>query len=212
MKARIALVALPIVALLATLFVIASPESAGGGTETVETIAEVATTASAPAPTTTTIDPAAIDAFLTAWQDAENAAAAEAFAAEAARIEAEAEAARQAEAAHQAEHARRAEAARQATTTSAPQPAPVPQAPASYGSGACGGDLPPCYVMMRESGGNITAQNPVSTASGKWQFIDSTWAGYGGYAKARYAPEHVQDEKARQLWAGGAGCSHWSAC
>lgn len=79
-------------------------------------------------------------------------------------------------------------------------------------SGACGGDLPPCYVMMRESGGNITAQNPTSTASGKWQFLDSTWQGYGGYAKARYAPESVQDAKARQLWAGGRGCSHWSAC
>jgi muramidase (phage lysozyme) len=66
--------------------------------------------------------------------------------------------------------------------------------------------------MMRESGGNITAQNPTSTASGKWQFLDSTWGGYGGYAKARYAPESVQDDRARQLWAGGRGCSHWSAC
>jgi len=66
--------------------------------------------------------------------------------------------------------------------------------------------------MMRESGGNIRAQNPSSSASGKWQFIDSTWAGYGGYAHAKDAPESVQDEKARQLWAGGAGCSHWSAC
>lgn len=66
--------------------------------------------------------------------------------------------------------------------------------------------------MMRESGGDIRAQNPVSTASGKWQFLDSTWAGFGGYAKARLAPESVQDEKARILWAGGAGCSHWNAC
>lgn len=103
------------------------------------------------------------------------------------------------------------------TTTAAPvventvPQAPAPAQPVS-GSGACGGDLPPCYVMMRESGGNITAQNPSSTASGKWQFLDSTWAGYGGYAKARYAPESVQDAKARELWAGGAGCSHWSAC
>ena len=95
-----------------------------------------------------------------------------------------------------------------------PAPAPAPEAPGAtgYGSGACGGSLPPCYVMMRESGGDITAQNPSSTASGKWQFLDSTWAGYGGYAKARYAPESVQDDRARQLWAGGSGCSHWSAC
>ena len=43
-----------------------------------------------------------------------------------------------------------------------------------YRSGQCGGSLPPCYVMRRESGGNIRAQNPRSTASGKWQFLDST--------------------------------------
>jgi hypothetical protein len=79
-------------------------------------------------------------------------------------------------------------------------------------SGRCGGSLPPCYVMMRESRGDIRAENPTSSASGKWQFIDSTWAGFGGYARASHAPESVQDEKARQLWAGGAGCSHWSAC
>ncbi|MCU1453449.1 MAG: transglycosylase [Acidimicrobiales bacterium] len=77
------------------------------------------------------------------------------------------------------------------------------------GSGRCGGDLPPCCVMMRESGGNIHAQNPSSSASGKWQFIDSTWAGYGGYAHAKDAPESVQDAKARELWAGGAGAGHW---
>lgn len=79
-------------------------------------------------------------------------------------------------------------------------------------SGRCGGDLPPCYVMMRESGGSLTARNPSSSASGKWQFLDSTWAGYGGYASAYLAPESVQDGKARELWAGGAGCSHWNAC
>lgn len=85
-------------------------------------------------------------------------------------------------------------------------------AAAAYPHGLCGGDLPPCYVMKRESGGSLTAQNPHSTASGKWQFLDSTWAGYGGYAKARYAPEKIQDAKARQLWAGGRGCGHWGAC
>lgn len=76
----------------------------------------------------------------------------------------------------------------------------------------CGGDLPPCYVLARESGGNPTAQNPRSTASGLWQFLDSTWANFKGYAKARLAPVDVQNERARQLWAGGRGCAHWSAC
>lgn len=83
---------------------------------------------------------------------------------------------------------------------------------AAYPHGLCGGDLPPCYVMMRESRGNITARNPRSSASGKWQFIDSTWAGFGGYAHAYQAPEKVQDAKARQMWANGRGCGHWSAC
>ncbi|MEZ5140030.1 MAG: transglycosylase family protein [Acidimicrobiales bacterium] len=96
------------------------------------------------------------------------------------------------------------------TTTAAPAPAPAPAAEPA--TGRCGGDLPPCWVMMRESGGNITAKNPSSSASGKWQFINSTWAGFGGYAEAWMAPESVQDAKARQLWAGGAGCGHWSAC
>lgn len=76
----------------------------------------------------------------------------------------------------------------------------------------CGNDLPPCWVLARESGGNPTAQNPRSTASGLWQFLRSTWAGYGGYVNAKDAPWEVQNERARQVWAGGAGCRHWSAC
>lgn len=93
------------------------------------------------------------------------------------------------------------------TTTTAPT-AGASTAP-SYSSGRCGGDLPSCAIMYCESGGNIHAENPTSTASGKWQIIDGTWNGYGGYSHASDAPEHVQDAKARELWAGGAGRSHW---
>lgn len=87
----------------------------------------------------------------------------------------------------------------------------------AYPSGLCGGDLPPCWVMMRESRGDIRAENPISTASGKWQFLDSTWrrtnAGRAsGVGHAAYASEKTQDAAARELWAGGRGCSHWSAC
>lgn len=35
-------------------------------------------------------------------------------------------------------------------------------------------------LMRRESGGNPTAQNPSSTAYGRWQFLDSTWDDVGG--------------------------------
>lgn len=103
------------------------------------------------------------------------------------------------------------------------------EAEAAYPSGQCGGDLPPCWVMVRESKGNIRIWNggcyapygwaggpPCprgrSTASGKWQFVRGTWAGHGGYLNAADAPERVQDDKAREVWAGGRGCSHWSAC
>lgn len=98
----------------------------------------------------------------------------------------------------------KARAAAQAAAATAP-PAPVPVSV----SGACGGSLPPCCVMMRESGGDPTAVNTSSGASGKWQFMTSTWANYGGYPTAASAPESVQDEKAAQLWAGGAGAGHW---
>ena len=92
---------------------------------------------------------------------------------------------------------------------------------AAHSSGQCGGDLPPCWVMHRESKGDIRIWNggcyngPCrggSTASGKWQFVRGTWGGFGGYRNAADAPEQVQDAKARHLWAGGRGCSHWSAC
>ncbi len=100
-----------------------------------------------------------------------------------------------------AEKARQAAAARSQSSPS--------RAANTPSSGRCGGNLPPCCVMMRESGGSLTAQNPTSSASGKWQFINGTWNGYGGYAEAWMAPESVQDAKAAELWAGGAGASHW---
>lgn len=85
-----------------------------------------------------------------------------------------------------------------------------PAVSAEVVSGVCGGDLPSCCIMRRESGGSPTAQNPSSSASGKWQFMHDTWAGYGGYENAKDAPASVQDERARQVWAGGAGASNWA--
>jgi hypothetical protein len=49
-----------------------------------------------------------------------------------------------------------------------------------------------------------------SGAAGKWQIMPGTWAGYGGYSSAAQAPVAVQDAKAAQLWAGGAGASNWA--
>lgn len=122
----------------------------------------------------------------------------------------------------QAEQATVVAAARQRATSRQQQPrssSPAPPAAGYEGSATgsvngypCGGDLPPCYVLKRESGGNPAAHNPSSSASGLWQFLDTTWAGFGGYARAMDAPASVQNEKARIVWAGGAGCSNWSAC
>lgn len=80
--------------------------------------------------------------------------------------------------------------------------------PTAYGTGACGGDLPPCWVMMRESGGDINAYNPTGCNGrgcyGKWQCDPRTCSGTG--------TEEEQDAEARALWNGGRGCSHWAAC
>lgn len=122
------------------------------------------------------------------------------------------------------------ERASRSRTTARSSPKVLAAFPADRGatSSRCGGDLPPCYVMERESSGDLRIWNggcyaPVgwngsrspcggSTASGKWQIIRTTWARYGGFLNAADAPEDVQDAKARALWAGGRGCSHWSAC
>lgn len=56
-------------------------------------------------------------------------------------------------------------------------------------------------VQGYESGGNYTAQNPTSTASGAYQFTNPTWAQYAGaagvdtslYPTAASAPPAVQD-------------------
>lgn len=129
-------------------------------------------------------------------------------------------------AAHEAEQARLAELRRVEAEAEAEaerqrqsdNEQPAQDEPPSYGSGRCGGDLPPCAVLACESGGNIHAQNPTSSASGKWQFIQST-ANAAARAIGRPDlvgspasswPESVQDQAAAWLYAGGAGRGHWS--
>lgn len=67
----------------------------------------------------------------------------------------------------------------------------------------CGGqgslDAVLLTIRTLESGGDYTAEAAGSTASGAYQFLDSSWAGYGGYQRAADAPPAVQDEKAVEL-------------
>ena len=51
-------------------------------------------------------------------------------------------------------------------------------------------------VRTLESGGDYTSRASGSSASGAYQFIDTAWAGYGGYPQAWQAPQSVQDAKA----------------
>jgi len=87
---------------------------------------------------------------------------------------------------------------------SAPEPASEPV----YSGG--GGGCVPDYIVQRESGGDYKAENPTSTASGKYQFLDGTWGGYGGYQHASDAPPAVQDARACEVWDNGNGSSHWA--
>ena len=102
----------------------------------------------------------------------------------------------------------------QAAVTAHLQAQAVPESPAHNPPGgflAC--------VRKHESGGNYQAENPVSTASGAYQFLDSTWrtmsarAGHSGWGHAALAPPHIQDAVAiytvNSGWASawnGTGC------
>lgn len=53
-------------------------------------------------------------------------------------------------------------------------------------------------IRTLESRSDYTAQASGSSASGAYQFVDGTWANFGGYPQAWQAPPAVQDAKAAE--------------
>jgi hypothetical protein len=76
------------------------------------------------------------------------------------------------------------------------------------------GGLPGILLAIRrcESGGRYDARNPVSSASGAYQFISSTWARWGDlrWPEAWLAPPEVQDAAALRLYQ-ASGTIPWNA-
>jgi hypothetical protein len=75
----------------------------------------------------------------------------------------------------------------------------------------------PESVSDCESGGDYNAENPSSSASGKYQMIDGTFQGTeagaaSGYESASDAPPSVQDAAAAEVWDNGRGAHNWKAC
>lgn len=110
-------------------------------------------------------------------------------------------------------------AQRQALLASAPRnpsPAPsglqsVPPAVAPSGDAPCSApNLPLAWIAWCESGCNPTNHNPSSSAAGKYQWLTTSWGGYGGYATADAAPESVQDQKSLEAW-NISGTGPWEA-
>lgn len=94
--------------------------------------------------------------------------------------------------------------------------AAAPAVVASTGSNCGGTEYPPCEVAWRESRNTYDAYNPTGCGGngcyGRWQF-SGAWAGQLGLpADLSTATPEQQDAAARELWAGGAGCSHWAEC
>jgi hypothetical protein len=124
--------------------------------------------------------------------------------------------------AHLAEE--RADAAAYVPVQRAAVTAPVQQAPVARVTGVSGGTGPisiPAWascIVPRESGypakslaAAEVAQNPSSTASGLFQDLDTTWAGYGGYVHAKDAPASVQIEFNQILSDYGRNLTPWAA-
>ena len=104
--------------------------------------------------------------------------------------------------------AEQAAAARAAAAAAAAAAAGSGSTPTAVGPAPSGGWTIPQQVVQCESGGQNLTPNGAG-ASGSYQFMPGTWNNYGGYGQAYQAPKSLQDQRAQQLWNGGAGASNW---
>ena len=95
---------------------------------------------------------------------------------------------------------------RATTTTELPSPQ---SRTVGRGNEPAGGDgwAIPTYIVMCESGGSWTAENP-SGAAGPYQIMPEHFGGESALNQSREA----QHAKAAELWNGGKGKAHWKAC
>jgi len=84
------------------------------------------------------------------------------------------------------------------TPVTTPPPITAPPAPAPRNVTALPSQIANILATIRyvESRGNYNAPPNKGGASGAYQFIASTWDGFGGYSQAYLAPPEVQDERA----------------
>ena len=106
---------------------------------------------------------------------------------------------------HRAPASRSSVAARVAVAAAVITAPPVLAAPAHAGPPG-GWDA----IIACESGGDPRAQNPRSSASGLFQFIDSTWRSVGGTGSAKDASVAEQYRRAELLY-DRAGTRPWNA-
>lgn len=63
-------------------------------------------------------------------------------------------------------------------------------------------------IVMRESNGHLRERN-WATASGLFQFLDSTWKHWKGYRSADRAPAVRQAQRFWMIWHHGTGKKNW---
>lgn len=117
------------------------------------------------------------------------------------------------------EQGRRAEAVRASrgegrgeipSNLTAPTPDPATSPERGSDGGVAGFTAVQLCIRDAESGGDYNAENPTSSASGAWQFLDATWESVTGLpAPASSYNKATQDAAFRKLWDAGNGARHW---